>query len=272
MNVVEKFMYDLKQKSKKCIILLSGFDILHLEEYAKLLSQNINFELIKFKYPEFDTLNDKVNDSDSTGILVYGLTFPTEKLKFKPFYHISISANRSIIIDENKYNTYQENVKNNIVNKFKNMKDILYHEDTYSEIFNLIIDLIMKRVYGDKYEEAQKAYLKELSESNTDYVSSENSSNNDTVSENLSKVISETEYDEYNIPKRNLLKEELEEIEKEEKSVARITGTRTIQSRIKTKEEQKKGYKLGGLLNSSSIKTHDPKLIGTRSLINILKF
>jgi hypothetical protein len=287
MNVVEKFISDLKQKSKKCIILLSGFDILHLEEYAKLLAQNINFELIQFKYPEFDTLNDKINDSDSTGIIVYGLTFPTDKLKFKPFYHISVSANRSIVVDEEKYNIYQENVKNNIVNKFKNMKDILYHDETYTEIFNMIIDLIMKRVYGDRYEEAQKAYVKELSESSDSSESSDESkskskktsestekseseSNSETETESNSEL--ETEYDEYNVLKRNLVKEELDEIKKDEKSSSRITGIRTIQSRITNVGKKKKPYKVGGLFNSPKGNTADTKLIGTRSLTNILKF
>jgi hypothetical protein len=284
MNVVGKFISDLKQKSKKCIILLSGFDILHLEEYAKLLAQNINFELIQFKYPEFDTLNDKINDSDSTGIIVYGLTFPTDKLKFKPFYHISVSANRSIVVDEEKYNIYQENVKNNIVNKFKNMKDILYHDETYTEIFNMIIDLIMKRVYGDRYEEAQKAYVKELSESSDSSESSDESKSKSSESsestESTEKSNSqsetetelETEYDEYNVPKRNLVKEELDEIKKDERSSSRITGVRTIQSRISNIGKKKKPYKVGGLFNSPKGNTVDSKLIGTRSLTNILKF
>lgn len=287
MNVVEKFISDLKQKSKKCIILLSGFDILHLEEYAKLLAQNINFELIQFKYPEFDILNNKINDSDSNGIIVYGLTFPTDKLEFKPFYHISLSANRSIVVDEEKFNIYQENVKNNIVNKFKNMKDILYHDEIYTEIFNMIIDLIMKRVYGDRYEEAQKAYVKELSESSDSSESSNDSKSNSeskktsestekTESESNSETESnselETEYDEYNVPKRNLVKEELDEIKKDEKSSSRITGIRTIQSRITNGGKKKKPVSVGGLFDSPKGNTLESKLIGTRSLTNILKF
>lgn len=273
MNVVEKFISDLKQKSKKCIILLSGFDILHLEEYAKLLAQNINFELIQFIYPEFDRLNDKIDDSDSTGIIIYGLTFPTEKLKFKPFYHISISANKSIIVDEEKFNIYQENVKNNIVNKFKNMKDILYHDETYNEIFNLIIDLIMKRVYGDRYEEAQKAYVKELSESSDSSESSNDSkseSTEETETESNSEL--ETEYDEYNVPKRNVVKEELDEIKKDEALSSRITGIRTIKSKITNNRKNKIPRKVGGLFNSPKGNTLESKLIGTRSLTNILKF
>jgi len=275
MNVVEKFISDLKQKSKKCIILLSGFDILHLEEYAKLLAQNINFELIQLKYPEFDTLNNKINNSDSNGIIVYGLTFPTEKLEFKPFYHISLSANRSIVVDEEKFNIYQENVKNNIVNKFKNMKDILYHDETYTEIFNMIIDLIMKRVYGDRYEEAQKAYVKELSESSEGSESSDESkskSESTEKSETESNSELETEYDEYNVPKRNLVKEELDEIKKDEKSSSRITGIRTIQSRITNVGKKKRPVAVGGLFDSPKGNTLESKLIGTRSLTNILKF
>ena len=240
-----------------------------------------NFELIQFKYPEFDRLNDKIDDSDSTGIIIYGLTFPTEKLKFKPFYHISLSANKSIVVDEEKFNIYQENVKNNIVNKFKNMKDILYHDETYAEIFNMIIDLIMKRVYGDRYEEAQKAYVKELSDSSDSSESSNDSkseskksseSTEESESETESNSELETEYDEYNVPKRNIVKEELDEIKKDEKSSSRITGIRTVQSRVSTFGKKKKPYAVGGLFNSPKGNTFESKLIGTRSLTNILKF
>ena len=42
MNVVEKFL----EKFNQCIILLSGFDKLHLNEYAKNLAENFNFDLI----------------------------------------------------------------------------------------------------------------------------------------------------------------------------------------------------------------------------------
>ena len=152
MNVIEKFI----EKYKKCIILLSGFEKLHLEEYAKLLAENFNFELIKFNYPDFESLNNKVSKSTNNGIVIYGLTFPSDELKFKTNYHISLSANRSLIDNDEKYNIYQENNKKNYVNKFKNFKDLDYHDDVYLDIFNLVIDMIEKKVYQERYEEIQK--------------------------------------------------------------------------------------------------------------------
>jgi cytoskeletal protein RodZ len=147
----------------------------------------------------------------------------------------------------------------------------------------------MKRVYGDRYEEAQKAYVKELSKSSDNSESSDESksnseskktsestekseseSNSETETESNSEL--ETEYDEYNVPKRNLVKEELDEIKKDERSSSRITGVRTIQSRISNIGKKKKPYKVGGLFNSPKGNTVDSKLIGTRSLTNILKF
>jgi hypothetical protein len=155
MNVIEKFI----EKYKKCIILLSGFEKLHLEEYAKLLAENFNFELIKFDYPDFELLNNQVSKS-STGLVIYGLTFPSDQIKFKANYHISLAGNRTLIDDDNKFNIYQENVKKNIVNKFKNIKDIEYHDDIYLDIFNLVIDMIEKKVYQERYEEVQKEKAK----------------------------------------------------------------------------------------------------------------
>jgi len=161
MNVIEKFL----EKFHQCIILLSGFDKLHLNEYAKNLADNLNFELISFDYPSFDKLNGEIttslrDKSTNHGIIIYGLSFPNEFLKFKPNIHISVSGSKALIDNDEKFNIYTENIKKNIINKFKNIKDLDYHDQVYEDIFNLCIDMIMKRVYGDRYEEVQKEYAK----------------------------------------------------------------------------------------------------------------
>ena len=56
MNVIEKYLEVYKQ----CIILLSGFEKLHLSEYAKKLAKEFNFTLIEFKYTEYDDLNQEI--------------------------------------------------------------------------------------------------------------------------------------------------------------------------------------------------------------------
>ena len=158
MNVIEKYLEVYKQ----CIILLSGFEKLHLSEYAKKLAKEFNFTLIEFKYPEFDDLNQEIEkllkEKTPKGIIVYGLSFPTSQLKFKTSYHIAISGNRTLINDDDEYKIYQEYLDKSFINKFKNMKDLDFHDDIYDDIFLLCITMIMKRVYGDKYDEMMKKY------------------------------------------------------------------------------------------------------------------
>jgi len=158
MNVIEKYLEVYKQ----CIILLSGFEKLHLSEYAKKLAKEFNFTLIEFKYPEYDDLNQEIEkllkEKTPKGIIVYGLSFPTSQLKFKTSYHIAISGNRSLINDDDEFKIYQEYLDKSFINKFKNMKDLEFHDDVYDDIFLLCITMIMKRVYGDKYDEMMKKY------------------------------------------------------------------------------------------------------------------
>jgi hypothetical protein len=165
MNVVEKFL----EKFNKCIILLSGFEKLNLSEYAKNLADNLSFDLIKFDYPNYDLLNSIV-DKSNNGIVIYGLTFENDQLKFKPNIHISLSGSKMLIDDEEIFKIYNENIKKNIINKFKNIKNIEYDNDTYDDIFNLVIDMILRRLYGNKYDEMQKKYI-EKETSTTDELS-----------------------------------------------------------------------------------------------------
>jgi hypothetical protein len=159
MNVVEKFL----EKFNKCIILLSGFEKLNLSEYAKNLADNLSFDLIKFDYPNYDLLNSIV-DKSNNGIVIYGLTFENDQLKFKPNIHISLSGSKMLIDNEEIFKIYNENIKKNIINKFKNIKNIEYDNNTYDDIFNLVIDMILRRLYGNKYDEMQKKYIeKEIS-------------------------------------------------------------------------------------------------------------
>ena len=158
MNVIEKYLEVYKQ----CIILLSGFEKLHLSEYAKKLAKEFNFTLIEFKYPEYDDLNQEIEkllkEKTPKGIIVYGLSFPTSQLKFKTSYHIAINGNRSLINDDDEYKIYQEYLDKSFINKFKNMKDLEFNNGVYDDIFLLCITMIMKRVYGDKYDDMMKKY------------------------------------------------------------------------------------------------------------------
>ena len=119
-------------------------------------------------WPVAWSLNKEINRKATRGLIVYGLIFEKDKLQFKPNYHISLSGPRGLIDDDSKYEIYTQSTKNCIINKFKNIKDLDYHDQIYEDIFNLCIDMIMKRVYGDRYEEVQKEYAKLNSEEKYD--------------------------------------------------------------------------------------------------------
>ena len=253
MNVIEKFL----EKFHQCIILLSGFDKLHLNEYAKNLADNLNFELISFDYPNFDKLNSEVNtainDKQSKhGFVIYGLSFPNEFLKFKPNIHISVSGSKALVDNDEKFNIYTENIKKNIINKFKNIKDLDYHDQIYEDIFNLCIDMIMKRVYGDRYEEVQKEYAKKA-------IAEKEAPKKKDESDQTAETTETTETNET---------DETNKSEESIKSSPSIGGSdrKTKNSKIKNKKGRK-GSKKTSKKGSKKIN----RIIGTRLIMSVIK-
>ena len=157
MNILEKFL----ELYKKCIIIISGFEQLHLSEYAEKLANNFNFDLVKFDYPNYDILNQFVKNNYNKSLVIYGLSFEKDLLTFRPNIHISLSGSKQLINNDEKYNIYTENVKKSFINKFKNLKDLTYSENTYDDIFDLVINMIKKKVYGDRLEEVEKTESEE---------------------------------------------------------------------------------------------------------------
>lgn len=222
MNVIQKFL----EKYNQCIILLSGFEQLHLSKYANDLAQNFDFHPIKFNYPHYDNLNNDVNKYSKKGVVVYGLTFEKDKLNFKPNIHISLSSGRGLINDDEKYQIYNDNIKNNIINKFKNIKNLDYSDDVYADIFNLCIDMIMRRIYGDRYDEAQKKYA-EISEKEPKL---KNVESDDEELPPRDVINEDSEYEKA-LPARVRARKNQEK--KKKISPKRIIGTRILQKRIK---------------------------------------
>jgi hypothetical protein len=182
MNILEKFTDIYKQ----CIIILSGFEKLHLREYAIQLAKDFNFELIEFKYPDFESLNKLIKDSKSKNIIIYGLTFPANKLEFKANYHLSLSGNKTLIDDESQYSLFTQYVKENFINKFKNIKVSEFNDEISEDIFNTCIQYIMKKVYGDNYDKAQEKYKKDSESSSSSSSSSKSSSDSSSDSSSSS--------------------------------------------------------------------------------------
>jgi hypothetical protein len=234
MNILQKFLDIYKQ----FIIVVSGFEKLHLSDYAQQLAGDLNFELIEFKYPDFESLNKEVNNTKKNGVIIYGLTFPTDKLEFKPNYHISLSGNKTLIDDDNKFTIYNENVKENFVNKFKNLKLQDYNDETYDDIYNMIIDHIMKKVYGNNYEKAQQKYLEDSEASSDNEENNNTEMESDSASETESK--SSTELSGGKKKKavkgnRKMDKKKASKKREKVKKIKRIIGTRLLMRVIKIK-------------------------------------
>ena len=189
MNIVEAYLTD----KKKYIILLSGYLWWpNIDLIANTLSKNLNFELI-YTYQlvppnklitsadqiNFPTLNEIVNDrfnknkeqGVSKGYIIVSYTFPPEKLDFYPDFHININVNSilqtSIIVDLMKaYKVSRLEVDTHISYLSKSWKtnkinkNIIYppnylekQDELYGQIFDSVMDNIMKKVYGEKYDE-----------------------------------------------------------------------------------------------------------------------
>jgi len=128
------------------------------------MAENFNFELVNFDYPNYDVLNEFVKNNSNKSLVIYGLSFEKDLITFRPNIHISLSGPKHIINDDAKYNIYTENVKKSFINKFKNIKESAYSDSVYDDIFDLVITMIKKRVYGERYEEVEKEYIKSSSE------------------------------------------------------------------------------------------------------------
>ena len=257
MNILEKFISIFKN----CIIIISGYEKLHLSKYADQLATDFNFELIEFKYPDFESLNKKIKDlhenNNKNGVIIYGLTFPTDNLEFKANYHISLSANKTLVDDENEFNIYNNNVKQNFINKFKNVKVTDYNDELYDDIFNTVIEYIMKKVYGENFEKAQQKYIEDTESKATDkQIESVKDEEDDTNDLSESSVSSGGSY------KRNIVKGTRRILKKAPKKTTKKTS----------KKESRKGSMKGG---NERKKTSKPKklkrVIGTRLLMNVIK-
>jgi hypothetical protein len=256
MNILEKFIDIFKQ----CIIILSGFEKLHLSEYATNLAKDFNFELIEFKYPDFESLNKAIKNSKLKNIIIYGLTFPTDKLEFKANYHLSLSGNKTLIDDESQFNLYNQYVKENFINKFKNIKAAEFNDEISDDIFNTCIQFIMKKVYGDDYEKAQERYIE------------------DTASESVPETVSESELESDSEENKVFENENTEEssVLSREKNKKVIKGTRKILKRAIVEKKKvsrkttKKTTKKGGSKKNQKPKKIN-KIVGTRLVKSVIK-
>ena len=184
MDIVEAILIE----KKKYIVLLSGYLWWNVfNDIVEALGKNLNFEIIyihplvpdtmlitsadHINFPVANELIKKKLTETKKGLIVVSYTFPPERIEFYPDFHINISTNQilltSLIVELAKEKGFKRiDIDNHISYLTKSWKtnkigkSILFFQDymnkindLYSLIFDSIMDNIMKKLYGEKYEE-----------------------------------------------------------------------------------------------------------------------
>ena len=184
MDIVEAILIE----KKKYIVLISGYLWWNVfNDLVNALAKNLKFEVIYINQllPEnmlitsadhinFPVANEiisqKISDNH-VGLIIVSYTFPPERLTFYPDFHINITTNQmlltNLIVELSKEKQIKRlDIDNHISYLTKSWKTnkigksiILFPDyttkinDIYGLIFDSIMDNIMKKLYGEKYEE-----------------------------------------------------------------------------------------------------------------------
>jgi hypothetical protein len=169
---------------KKYIILFSGLEFSPIEKIVNDLAKDFNAIVLNYLHLGIDEninlepLNTRVNDLISKNknspqpFFIIAKSFPSNKLKIPVDLHINISLNKFAIINLDPAkrpdlpDLYIKSLQSNHINKYINLKKDYNLEDIINDIFNLIIDDIEKKVYGDKYNKLSHKFYTD--DSNTD--------------------------------------------------------------------------------------------------------
>ena len=113
---------------------------------------------------DWDKLNDDVNKLKSVGIVISGISFPSDKLNFKFDYHLHLNISKQQCIDRRLkflerytdtesmektvmnqliYPYYLDVTKRSKINKFVNINDI-DDEKVFDNVFKVLIDFIQE--------------------------------------------------------------------------------------------------------------------------------
>ncbi len=207
-NVYDSFLY----KYKKFILAFTytpGFNIQFIVD-----DMTKTFGLFPIMLTNISELNNKVNEllDDSKlrletsvpgyygqGILIYGINLPDHLMKFTIDLHLHFSLNLTNYLKlnpdstNNDYNQLNNDIKNNKISKYYNVKNDPSME-LNDQVFDKIIDFIEIKVYGKDYDSYSTKKLKEkkLSDSSN---SSQSSSNSNSETEIDTDTESDTNSD-----------------------------------------------------------------------------
>ena len=182
-NVYDAYLY----KYKKIIIAISYTPGLSVDSLIDDIAKTFNLTIVNLEGPNmlkpdsvfnYDKLNadidkilfnsqQKLNSSFlgyyGQGIIIHGLNFPTDKLKFHIDLQLHLSTSSSMFLKSNvdskgqmiynidDYNKFRDILANNKINKYYNIKSDL-SSDFNDMIYEKIIDFLEFKVYGKDYE------------------------------------------------------------------------------------------------------------------------
>jgi hypothetical protein len=144
-------------------------DFLLKDKYTEKIIDDIKFKLYEeSENYDWKKLNNEVNNLKKNGLIIYGNYIDITKIdwdiNFSFFYSMNNNLCKKILIEKKLissnysdkelkiyfdkiFNPIYEEVKNSIkINKFFNIKEDTNFDDSYDEVFNLLMDLISKQL------------------------------------------------------------------------------------------------------------------------------
>lgn len=170
-SIYDAYLY----KFHNFVVIISYTPGSYIKNIIKDINEPFQFNIVKLKVKnkeyQYDILNDKIEKlmaQNETyyntnkpelirGILIYGHTFPINKIKFNIDFHIHISLSQEVYLSINpdktfeQYTKYKTITKDNYINKYFNVKKEITIE-LNDDIYNIIIDFIEFKVYEKQYE------------------------------------------------------------------------------------------------------------------------
>jgi hypothetical protein len=151
--------------NKSFVVLVSYFPGLDMRDIIKLFTDELELTplfLHDLELKSMDEITD-VNYSNikskiemNNGYVIFGYSFPVDKLTFKSNIHINIQPSFKMLSKSNKldsklFEQYREKIKNNVISKYINIKN--YDKELLDILWLYIIHYWEKNIYGTKFND-----------------------------------------------------------------------------------------------------------------------
>jgi hypothetical protein len=182
-NVLDVLLLD----KKKYIILFSGLEFSPVVEIANNLAKDLNAIVFNFIHLELNDSIEPINKRINQQLEKYEMTpkpffiiaksFPSNQLNFTYDAHYNISLHPNVIykLDPLKRSElpqqYTDSIKKNQITRYINVKKDVSNVTYENEIFDLIIDDIEKKVYGNQYNKLSHKFYNSSEDNNKPIIS-----------------------------------------------------------------------------------------------------